>query len=125
MRRRWALVVVPAAFTVVACGASFPPPTQRMADAQSSQRAAQELGAANEASAKLHVRLADEQMAGAKKLMSAGDNKAADALLVRSKADSELALALTREQKAAADLQAALAQTNETATTNSSQGAEK
>lgn len=100
---------------LLACGASMPPPTQRMADAQSAQRAAQELGAAKQPSAQLHLKLAEEQMAKAKKLMSEGNNEEASSLLIRAKADSELAVALAREQKAAADLQAATKDSNVTA----------
>src|SRR5258708_213343 len=47
----------------VGCAASLPPPTQRLADAQSAQRSAQELGAVNQPEAQLHLRLAAEQSA--------------------------------------------------------------
>jgi hypothetical protein len=97
---------------LIACGASMPPPTQRMADAQSAQRAALELGAQKQASAQLHVKLADEQIARAKKLMAEGENEQANGLLYRAKADSELAVALAHDQKATSDLQAAMNQAN-------------
>jgi len=45
-----------------ACGGSFPPPTQRMAEAESAQRSAREVGAADEPSAALSLKLADEQI---------------------------------------------------------------
>ena len=108
---------------VLACGASFPVPTQHMADAESAHRSAIELGAASQPDAELHVKLAEEQIAKAKTLLNDGDNKEADSLLIRSKADSELALALAREQAARAELQTAIAQTKATNTTNESQGA--
>jgi hypothetical protein len=115
--------VVPVIF-LAAC-ASFPPPTQRMADAESAHRTALELGAASQPAAELHVKLAEEQMATAKARMSSGDNKEADSLLIRSKADSELAVALAREQGAQVDTQRARDQSKATAETNSAQGAVK
>jgi hypothetical protein len=124
MNTRLTFTMIPAAL-LFACGASLPPPTQRMADAQSAHRAAQEVGASKQASAQLHLKLAEEQMAKAKGLMSEGENEEASSLLVRAKADAELALALAREQKARADLQAATNQANATATTNTIQGAKK
>jgi hypothetical protein len=109
----------------VACGASFPVPTQHMADAESAHRSALELGAANQPAAELHVKLAEEQMTKAKSLISDGDNKEADSLLIRSKADSELALALAREQSANVATQQATDQSNATSVTNATQGAVK
>jgi len=109
----------------VACGATFPVPTQRLADAESAQRSAQELGAGAQPAAQLHLKLAEEEMARAKREMSDGDNKAADSMLVRAKADSELALALAREQGAIAETQRAVEKSTTTATTNASQGAVK
>ena len=109
----------------VACGASFPVPTQHLADAESAHRSALELGAANQPAAELHVKLAEEQMSKAKTLISDGDNKEADSLLIRSKADSELALALAREQSANVATQQATDQSNATSVTNATQGAVK
>jgi len=110
----------------VAAGcASFPPPAQRMADAESAHRSALELGAANQPAAQLHVKLAEEQMVKAKSLMADGENREADSLLIRSKADSELALALAREQGATVEVQRATAQAKSVATTNAIQGAVK
>ncbi len=116
-------VVVPAAL-LAAC-ASYPVPTQRMADAESAHRSALELGAASQPAAQLHVKLAEEQMSQAKARINDGDNKAADSLLIRSKADSELALALAREQGAQVATQVALDQSKSTAATNAAQGALK
>jgi hypothetical protein len=120
----WIWITVPIALSV-ACGASFPPPTQRMADAESAHRSALELGAANQPAAQLHVKLAEEQMTKAKVLMGDGDNKGADSLLIRSKADSELALALAKEQASTVDVQRASEKSDATAVTNVSQGAVK
>ena len=124
MKTIWIYAVLPAALSL-ACGASFPQPTQHLADAESAHRSAIELGAANQPTAQLHVKLAEEQMAKAKTLMSDGDNKEADSLLIRSKADSELALALAREQGAAIDSQKATEQAKSTAVTTAVEGAVK
>ena len=79
------------------CGASFPAPTQKLADAESANRAARELGAEKKTAAQLSLKLADEEIAAAKVQMKEGDNKRADFILLRAKADAELALALARE----------------------------
>jgi UTP:GlnB (protein PII) uridylyltransferase len=107
------------------CGASFPVPTQRMADAESAHRSALELGAANQPAAQLHVKLAEEQMTMAKARITNGDNRGADSLLIRSKADSELALALAREQGATVAVQQANEKSTTTAETNAALGAVK
>src|SRR3984957_8655716 len=120
----WIFIAAPAALSL-ACGASFPVPTQHMADAESAHRSALELGASNQPAAALHVKLAEEQMSKAKTLISDGDNKEADSLLIRSKADSELALALAREQSANVATQQATDQSNATSVTNATQGAVK
>ena len=125
MKRLMSLIWVAVPVASFACGASFPPPTQHMADAESAHRSALELGAASQPAAKLHVSLAEEQMAKAKTLMANGDNQEADSLLVRSKADSELALALAREQGSSVEAQKATDQARSTAVTNASQGAVK
>jgi hypothetical protein len=124
MKMNWSLVIVPAAFAV-ACGASFPEPTQRLADAESAQRSAMEVGANTQPAAQLHLKLADEQMTKAKALIKEGDNRSADFMLVRAKADSELALALAREQNAKKEAQQATDQSKATDTTNVIQGVQK
>ncbi len=90
--------------------ASFPAPTQRMADAESAQRSAREVGAETQPVAKLEVKLADEEIARAKSLVANGENRRADFVLQRARADAELALALTREQTALAEVQRATEQ---------------
>ena len=110
---------------VLACGATFPPPTQRMADAQAAERSARELGANGEPAAQLSLKLAQDQIAQAQKAMTDGDNENADALLIRAKADAELALAQAREKVAKADRQEAIDDSAEQKTTNVGQGAVK
>jgi hypothetical protein len=107
-----------------ACGASIPPPTQRLADAQSATRSARELGANNEPAAQLSLKLADEQIAQAQKAIGAGDNKRAESLLVRAKADAELAVAQSRERGAKIAGQVAVDNSAAQETTNQNQGAE-
>jgi len=90
-----------------ACGASFPAPTQRMADAMSAERSAEEVGANSNPQAQLHIKLAQEQIAKAKGQMADGDNERAEYTLVRAKADAELALAIARAMNAKVELQKA------------------
>ncbi len=108
-----------------ACGASFPAPVQRMADAESAERSARELGANSEPRAQLSLKLADDQIAGAKLAMNDGDNERADSLLIRAKADAELALAQTRETGARVDRQEAVEDSAAQDQTNAVQGAVK
>lgn len=110
---------------VWACGASFPPPTQRMADAQAAERSAKELGATDEPVAKLSLKLAQEQIALAEKAMTDGDNQRADTLLVRAKADAELAIAQARERNARTATEKAAADSAAQKATNVGQGAVK
>ena len=105
-----------------ACGASYPAPTQPLADVQAADRSAQELGANTDPAAKLELTLAQEQAQNATKLMKEGDNKRAEALLLRAKADAELALSLARETKARTALAEATEKANLQTTT---QGAAK
>ncbi len=90
----------------VAAGcASYPAPTQKMVDAESSIRGAKELGADKVPQAQLHVTLAQEQVDKAKKLMADGDNERAEWLLKRAQIDAELGLALSKEEAAKVDAQ--------------------
>jgi hypothetical protein len=109
---------------VLACGASFPPPTQRMADAESAERSARELGAEGVPAAKLSLKLSQQQIALAKKAIKEEENKVADGLLIRAKADAELAVAQTREKGARVDKQEAVEDSAEQKATNAGQGAE-
>ncbi|MGO9839360.1 MAG: DUF4398 domain-containing protein [Polyangiaceae bacterium] len=112
-----------ASWVVLGCGGSYPVPTQDLADTQSAERSAVELGAANQPKAQLHLQLAREQMALATTAMRDGDNERADALLRRAKSDAELAIALTRDQSAKTEAQKATDQSNAQQVTNANQGA--
>lgn len=86
-----------AGILLMACGSSFPPPSERLATAEAASRTARELQADKEPQAALHLRLASEQIETAKALMSSGDNKRADEILQRASADAELAVQLAKE----------------------------
>jgi hypothetical protein len=108
---------------VLGCGASYPAPAQHLADAQSAERSAAELGAANQPKAQLHLQLAHEQIVAANAAIRDGDNESADRLLARAKSDAELAIALTRQESANVEAQKASTQSNNQRSTNASQGA--
>jgi hypothetical protein len=112
-----------ATLALVAGCATFPPPTQRLADAEAARRSAQEVGATNQSAARLHAQLAEEQIAKARALMQEEQNRAADLVLMRAQADAELALALAREQNAKADLGMAIERANATQTMTGNAGA--
>jgi hypothetical protein len=86
--------------------ASAPPPTEQLASAEASLRAAREIGAAQVPRAELHLRLAQEQLTKARTLSKDGDNEEAARLMDRAHADAELALALAREATMHRDLEA-------------------
>ena len=111
--------IIAVTLSVAACGASFPAPTQRMADAESAARSAKEVGSDSQPTARLMVKLANEQISSAKVLIENHDNARADFVLLRARADAELGLALAREQAAQGDLDRAKAQAASTLATNS------
>lgn len=80
--------------------ASFPPPTDTLANSLASVRGAEELGAADVPKAALALQLANEEVNKAKKLMADGDNELAHSMALRAGNDAELAIALTREDRA-------------------------
>lgn len=122
MKRVFSIVAAAVAVMASGCAATFPPPTQRMADAESAERSARELGADSDPAARLQVKLANEQIAQAKVLVSSGDNKRADFVLLRARADAELAVALAREQNANVDAQKAVEQSSTTFDANAPGG---
>ena len=108
-----------------ACGATFPPPTQRMADAQSAERSARQVGAENEPVARLSLTLAQEQISQAEKAMTDGENERADSLLIRAKADAELAIAQAKAKEARVAGKEAVDDSTAQKATNIGQGAVK
>jgi len=119
------LVMIASPFVWGACGATVPPPTQRMADAESAERSAREVGANNEPAAQLSLKLAQEQISQAKVAMAKDDNQRAESLLVRAKADAELAIAQAREKNARVAGQDAVTDSAAQNATNVGQGALK
>jgi hypothetical protein len=119
--------IIPAALAaswlVVGCAASFPPPTQNLAQAQSATRSAIELGAENQPNAQLHVGLSRELMTQATLAMNNGDNERADGLINRAKSDAELAIALMRDSTAKSGAANATEQSNKQVIVNYNQGA--
>lgn len=118
-----ASLVSAAAMATAGCAASFPTPTQSLADAQSAERSAAELGAASQPTAQLHLQLAHEEIAQASAAIKDGDNERANGLLLRARSDAELAIALTRDQSAKTGAQQAAVQSSTQQTTNANQGA--
>jgi len=119
------VVIVAAPLVWGACGGSFPPPTQRMADAESAARGAREVGADRVPAAQLSLKLAQEQIAEAKKAMADDENKRADNLLIRAKADADLSLAQAREAGAKVATAEAVQDSTAQKDTNVGQGAAK
>lgn len=107
------------------CAGSIPPPTQRLADAQSVERSAREVGANQSPAGRLSLKNTQDQIARAQAAMAAGDNREAEALLRRAQADGELALAQARETMAHTDRQKATEDAADQKATNVGQGAIK
>lgn len=80
--------------------ASFPPPTDSMANAVASVRGAEEVGAADVPKANLQLQLAHEEVVKAKALLAEGDNESAHYQALRATNDADLAIALVHEDEA-------------------------
>jgi hypothetical protein len=85
-------------------GASLP--TDQVASAEASVRAAKELGAPSVPRAELHLRLAQDELKQAQKCAEDGDPERGKMLLERARVDAELAIALARQTKAESSLEA-------------------
>lgn len=85
--------------------ATTPIPADKLSRSQSAITAAEEMNAANEPQAALHLKLAKEQLQQAKKMMIDGDNKNASMVLLRAESDGEAALALARAKSATTEAQ--------------------
>jgi hypothetical protein len=99
--------------SLVGCGSSMPPPSDRLATAEAASRSARELGADREPKAALHLKLAQEQIDQAKKLMADGDNRRADLILQRASSDAELSVMLAKENNASGEAQKAKERVNQ------------
>jgi hypothetical protein len=97
----------------VACGASYPPPNDQWSAANEDVGRAAGGGANDVPEAKLHLKLAEEDLAKSKKLIDQ-DNRRAASLIALARVEAQLALSLAKQQvaqdaarKAQADLQKA------------------
>src|SRR6188474_1849863 len=107
-----------AAVTAAACGGSLPPPNDQMMKSReavskadgAAQQAAEALGNDSVPQAKLHLKMAKDQIATAEALIADSEMENADLVLKRAEADAELAGALSRS----AVLQAQVAQAKKT-----------
>jgi hypothetical protein len=80
--------------------ASYPQPTEHLANSMAAVRGAEEAGAEQVPQAALYLKLAQEELDQANRLLQNDENKRADALTIRAYNDAQLALALAREQQA-------------------------
>ena len=103
-----AFVLTSVAASVVVCGSNIPPPSDKLASAEASVRAARELGAEKEARPRLQLSLATEQIEKAKSLIAKNDNRAADVILQRAHAEADLSVMLAKENNARPETSAAL-----------------
>jgi len=92
-----------------ACGASFPPPNDEWAAAQSDVGAAQAGGAPDVPDAKLHLQLSQEDLQKSKELLDK-DNKRAASLIAVARVEAQLALKLAKASQAAAQAHQAQAE---------------
>jgi hypothetical protein len=83
----------------VACGSSLPPPNDEWAAAQADVGRAESGGAPAVPDAKLHLQLAQEDLAKSKQLID-NDNKRAASLIALARVEAQLALSLAKEQAA-------------------------
>jgi len=81
-----------------ACGSAELNQT-RATDVQAAVLAAEQVGAADQPKAALHLQLAKEQIESAKRLAADGDQRNSNLLLDRAKVDAELALQLARTER--------------------------
>ena len=93
---------------IAGCG-SAAMPLDKLTDAKSTVRAAQEAGAKETPQAQLHLKMANDELASVQKAIDENDNDRARLLLNQAQADADLAIALARgsaDQKSAQDAQA-------------------
>lgn len=93
---------------IAGCGSSALP-LDKLTDAKSTVRAAQEAGAKDTPQAQLHLKMATDELASAQKAIDDNDSDRARLLLNQAQADADLSLALARgsaDKKSAQDAQA-------------------
>ncbi len=84
-----------AAAFIAGCG-SAAMPLDKLTDAKATARAAQEAGAKETPQAQLHLKMANDELAGVQKAIEDNDNDRARLLLNQAQADADLSLALAR-----------------------------
>ena len=83
----------------VACGSSFPPPNDEWSAAKEDIGRAESGGAPQVPDAKLHLKLAEEDLAKSKQLIDT-DNRRAASLIALARVEAQLALSLAKQQAA-------------------------
>jgi hypothetical protein len=96
IRGRTALLVL--GLTAAACGGAQLNQA-RVAEVQSSVRAAEAVGANDQPRAALHLQLARDEMAEARRLADDGDGEEAALVLERARVDAELAMQLAKTEQ--------------------------
>jgi hypothetical protein len=91
---------------MLACGATIPPPNNEWAAAQTDVGRAQAGGAPSVPAAKLHLQLAQEDLAASKQLFDR-DNRRASTLIALARTEALLALSLSNESMAENEASAA------------------
>jgi hypothetical protein len=91
---------------MLACGGSLPPPNNEWASAQTDVGRAQAGGAPTVPAAKLHLQLAEEDLATSKQLFDR-DNRRAATLTALARTEAQLALSLAKETNAQSEASAA------------------
>lgn len=107
MFRTISLLVV-TALAVAGCASGGAVPADKLANSKAAVQAAEEMGAARDPSAALHLRLAREQLDTGKKLIMDGDTDRARYVLMRAEADANVALNRSREVAAKTEAQKAI-----------------
>jgi len=93
------------------CSGGAQVPAQRLTSATAAVRASEEVSATEgPPAARLHVRLAQEQLNRAKVLIDRGEGDRVELLLLGAEADAELAMSLTREHRAEMEARQAIEQ---------------
>jgi len=96
------------ALFIAACG-SAALPVDKLTDAKSTVRAAQEAGAQGTPQAALHLKMANDELASAQKAIDDNDGDRARLLLNQAQADADLSLTLARGSAATEAAQVAQA----------------
>ena len=97
------------AWLAAGCGSSVSPPSDQWAAAQGDVGRAQAAGAPATPDAKLHLRLAQEDLQRARSLVGS-DNKRATSLTELARAEAQLALSLAKESASQASARDAQSQ---------------